>query len=67
MNLDFAKYKYKLTFFNIDKNSDQVKLFDNYADWSKLYYMLLGKKNILDLKALKFDMKSKQYREVINV
>ena len=59
--------KYKIQFFNIDKNLDQVKLMDNYADWAQLYYLLLGKRNIIDLKAYKYDLHEREYREVINV
>lgn len=65
--IDINKYKYKVSFFNVIENRQKDKYFDNYKDFSRLYYSLLGATFIKDLKAYKWCCSYKNFKEVVNV
>lgn len=56
--------EYKIKYFNISKNQDELKHFDNRNDFYRLYFALLGHTNTKDVKGYKYDVRSRRYKEI---
>lgn len=56
--------KYKLSFYSIKKNKDEVKYFDNREQLEQLKNCLLQKVYIKDLEAYAFNSRSKMYERI---
>lgn len=56
---------YKLKFYSIKKNKDELKQFDSFDDFIALYKILLGHTYIKDLKAYKYNKASRLYKEFV--
>lgn len=56
--------KYKLSFYSIKKNKDEVKYFDNREQLEQLKNCLLQKVYIKDLEAFVFNSRSRNYERI---
>lgn len=56
--------KYKLCFYSIKKNKDEVKYFDNREQLEQLKNCLLQKVYIKDLEAFVFNSRSRNYERI---
>lgn len=55
---------YKIKYFNISKNQDELKHFYNRNDFYKLFNVLLGHTNCKDVKGYRYDSRSRRYKEI---
>lgn len=58
---------YKLKFYSIKRKKFEIKEFNNFEDFSKLYHALLGHTYIKELAAYKYDKNSSRYKEYMPV